>query len=228
MFYKAISIVATVSALLLGGCATPTKMAFSEGAESVIKTDRATYLLSATIKNSYKTSHQPKLIVANVEKDAAANSSDRLNFTIDNKGKIESDTPDGSTYLLRMELESGAYVIRGLTSMSSSFLIRGFYFTPLHANIVSSTPGIFYLGHIEANVRERNGTEFKAGPAIPLIDQAVAGASTGTFDVQISDQWTQDEARFKERFPILNKATIQKAILPPFDRANAQKWWEAN
>jgi len=203
-------------------------MAFSDQSNSTIKPDKAVYLMTATIKNSYKTSHQPKLIVAHVEKGIVANSSDRLNFKIDDSGKIESDTPEGSTYLLRMELDKGDYVIQGLSSMSSSFPIHGFYFTPIHENLVSSVPGVFYLGHIEANVRERQGEEFKAGPSIPLIDQAIAGASTGTFDVEISDQWATDEAKFKEKFPVLVNTPIAKAILPPFDRVKAQQWWEAN
>src|SRR5450759_5082661 len=107
MYFRAISIITAASAILLAGCATSTKMAFSDGSDSAIKADKAVYLMTATIKNSYRTSHQPKLIVANVEKVPAANKADRLNFKIDDIGKIESDTPNGSTYLLRMELEQG-------------------------------------------------------------------------------------------------------------------------
>jgi len=88
--------------------------------------------------------------------------------------------------------------------------------------------GKIRVGHVEATVREKKGEEFKAGPSIPLIDQAASGASTSTFDVVISDQWKTDEGNFKTRFPVLNSATIQQAILPPFDRPLAQAWWSAN
>jgi len=77
-------------------------------------------------------------------------------------------------------------------------------------------------------VRERQGNEFKAGASIPLIDQAVVGASGGTFDVEISDQFATDEALFRDKFVALKDIEIRKAILPPFDRAKAQKWWEDN
>jgi hypothetical protein len=77
-------------------------------------------------------------------------------------------------------------------------------------------------------VRERQENEFKAGPSIPLIDQAVAGASTGTFDIKISDNFVKDEAIFRSKFPALVGVPIRKSILPAFDRANAQKWWEAH
>lgn len=86
--------------------------------------------------------------------------------------------------------------------------------------------GVFYLGQVNAVVRERQGNEFRAGPPIPLIDQAVIGASGGTFDIEIVDAQARDEALFRERFPALKDATIRKAMLPGFDRARAQKWWE--
>jgi len=92
----------------------------------------------------------------------------------------------------------------------------------------ATTPGVYYLGHVDATVRERTGNEFKAGAPIPLIDQAVAGASSGTFDVAITDRWTQDESLFKNKYPALKKATINKSVLPAFDRDAAQKWWEAH
>jgi len=104
--------------------------------------------------------------------------------------------------------------------------VRGSFFTPLHTPLESKSPGVFYLGHVSAVVRERQGSEFRAGPAIPLIDQGVVGASGGTFDIAIVDGLASDEPQFRSRFPALNGATVQKAILPPFDRAKAQKWWE--
>ena len=84
------------------------------------------------------------------------------------------------------------------------------------------------IGHIEATVRERQGDEFKAGSSIPLIDQAVVGASGGTFDVAITDALSTDEALFRSKFPALTNVEIKRAILPPFDRLKAQQWWEAH
>ena len=107
-------------------------------------------------------------------------------------------------------------------------IIIGYFFTPMHSPLEAKERGIFYLGHINATVRERQGDEFKAGRTIPLIDQAIAGASTGTFDVAITDEFATDEALFRSKFPALEGVAIKKAILPTFDRAKAQKWWEAN
>jgi len=216
-------------ALQLTGCATPTKMAFENNADRLTEKSKPVLLMTATLKNTYKTSFQPRLLVVHVEKPDAQEAADRLNFKMDDKGRNEANSEtSGNSYLLRLELDPGHYEIRGLTSVATSFPINGFFFTPLHSSLEIKERGVFYLGHVTATVRERQGDEFKAGPTIPLIDQAIAGASTGSFDVEITDEFATDEALFRSRFPALAGVAIQKAILPAFDRAKAQKRWETN
>jgi hypothetical protein len=216
-------------ALILSGCATPTKMAFQNDSDRLSEKSKPIFLMTATLKNVYKTSFQPKLLVVNVEKSDAKQASDRLNFTMDEKAKNETDSAStGNSYLLRLELEPGHYEIRGLTSLARSFPIQGFFFTPLHSLLEVNEQGVYYLGHVVATVRERKENEFKAGASIPLIDQAVIGASGGTFDVEITDELATDEQLFKAKFPALENVTIQKRILPAFDREKAQKWWESH
>jgi hypothetical protein len=222
----ALSFIVSLSALL-AGCATPTPMAFKNDADRLTEKSKPVYLMTANIKNSYRTSFQPKLLVVNVERAGAKEAADRINFTMDDKARRESGSPtEGNSYLLRMELEPGAYEIRGLTSQTFTFPIIGSFFTPVHSSLQVAGPGVYYLGRVTASVRERQGNEFRAGPPIPLIDQAVAGASGGTFDVSITDEWTADEALFRSKFPALKDVAVTKAVLPGFDRAKAQRWWE--
>ena len=204
-------------------------MALSNDSDVASNAGKPIHLMTATLRNNYHTTFQPKLLVVNVEKSGAQNSEDRLNFTMDDKARNESDSPTtGSSYLLRMELDQGEYVIQGLTSRTLTFPIIGYYFAPMHETLKSAGQGVFYIGHVEATIRERQGNEFKAGPTVPLLDQAVAGASGGTFDIEISDQWDKDGPQFLAKFPTLSAVTVQKNILPPFDRAKAQQWWEAH
>ena len=125
-----------------------------------------------------------------------------------------------------MQLDPGTYAIQGLTCLNRGFLINAFFFAPLRESLQVSGPGVFYLGHVDAIVRERVDNEFRAGPVAPLMDQSVSGASGGTFDVTISDQWERDRTEFVAAFPALKAASIQKAILPAFDRVKAQRLWE--
>lgn len=211
--------------LLLTGCATPKRMAsLGYGVAS----DKPVFLMTVTLKNAYRPFYQPRLLYVNVERKEVKDSADRFIFMLDRKATLETDAEAGNTYLVRMELENGDYVIRGLTGQSGKFPVRGNFFAPLHADLKSTGTGVFYLGHVAATVRERKEGEFRAGPLIPAIDQAVTGFADGTFDIEITDQSDKDEPILKTLFPALSSATIQKNVLPSFDRAKAQQWWEAH
>jgi hypothetical protein len=225
---RLLSLVLIASTLLVTGCATRTKMAFEDESEKLTPTSNPVFLMTTTVKNTYK-NYQPKIIVANIEKPGAKDANDRLNFLIDNAAKIESDNDkSGNTYLLRFQLAPGDYDLVGMLGFASSFPIRGTFIVPLHASIKSTTPGVYYLGHAEATIRERVGNEFKAGPSIPLIDQAISGASGGTFDITFSDQWDAYEKTFRAKFKALEGVEVTKSIRPTFNREKAQAWWEKN
>jgi hypothetical protein len=216
-------------ALIMPGCATRMNMAFQDDAQKLTPTSKPVFLMTATVKNTYKTYFQPKLSVVFVEKEGAKEKEDRFNFSMDEKSKNETNTLEsGNNYLMRMELNPGSYEVRAILGQAYGFPLVGTYLLPVHAPFKSIGPGVFYLGHIEADVRERKDNEFKAGPAVPLIDQAITGASTGTFEVVISDQFDKDEPAFRAKFPALAGVEIKKMIVPPFDRKKAQEWWEKN
>lgn len=218
-----------LASVFLTGCANVKPMALQKDSEVIAANGKPIFLMTVTLKNNYMPSYQPKAFRVNLEKTPAKESTDYINFDMDDKSKIEDDTAAaGNTYLLRMELENGDYVLRGISGTSGTFPIHGVCFAPLHIDVKSSGSGVFYLGHVAATVRARTGNEFKAGPSFPVIDQAATGFSGGTFDIAISDEQTADEAVFKEKFPALRGVTIQKSILANFDKAKAQQWWEAH
>ncbi|ROR24494.1 hypothetical protein EC845_0519 [Comamonas sp. BIGb0124] len=225
---RGLAVASVLAVLLLTGCATRTKMTFEDPAESVTAASKPVFLMTATIKNPYKTRYQPKLNVLHVEKPGATEAADRWNFVVDDKARQETNSSTrGNHYLLRMSLDPGSYELVGFSALASAFPVHGLFFVPLYANLKVTAPGVYYLGHVEATVRERQGEEFRAGPLIPLIDQAIAGASGGTFDIVITDQQAKDEAAFRSYFPALANVPIIKAMLPSFDRIKAQKRWDA-
>ncbi|QJW83728.1 hypothetical protein HK414_05970 [Ramlibacter terrae] len=217
-----------VATLMLAGCATPVRMAFEDEAQRLDEKSKPVQLLTVVLKNNYRADFQPKMLVLYVEKPGAKEAADRLNFLMDSRGRIEGAGPDGNTYLVRLQLEPGKYELRGVMSRGGFFPVMGMFFTPLHLPLEVRENGVSYLGKVRATVRERQGDEFRAGSPLPLIDQAVIGASGGTFDVDILDDRATDEATFRRVFPALKDVPVKKAILPPFDRPRAQKWWETN
>ncbi|HRE18179.1 MAG TPA: hypothetical protein PLW86_14105, partial [Rhodocyclaceae bacterium] len=72
-----------VLSLFLVACATPTHMAFSDDAEAGASKDaKPVFLMTATVRNKYRTSFQPKVFVAHVERAVVKDSADRINFRI--------------------------------------------------------------------------------------------------------------------------------------------------
>ena len=202
-------------------------MAFHDAKERVGPTSKPVYLMTATVRNEFHERWQPRIVVLYVQRPGAKEAADRLNFVMDSEGRMEEeDARTGNHYLLRFQLDRGRYELPGMMAVAHAFPIHGLFFVPLHATLDVQEPGVYYLGHLEATVRERVGDEFRAGPLIPLIDQAIAGASNGTFEIRITDEFATDEALFRSKFPALDGVSINKAILPAFDRAKAQTWWE--
>jgi hypothetical protein len=207
------------------GCANVNEMAINKKSKDLDLHGKSLLLMNVHIENKYKTGYQPQVIVVNVEKPNAKQKSDRQNFKVDLEGGQSGK--GGNDYLVRMLIEPGQYVIRGMTGMSTGFLVIANFFAPMHEDVVAEPNKIVYLGKVNATVRERVGEEFRAGAVTPLIDQAVAGFSGGTFDVEIIDNYDQDVTAFKSNFSVLQSATIEKQILEKFDRNKAQQWWSA-
>lgn len=211
---------------LFSGCATVNKMAFDEDSKTLDLQGKSLLLMHVHIENKYKPSFQPEVFVVHVETPNAQSKKDRQNFQVDAQGGSSGDS--GNDYLVRMLIEPGSYVIRGMTGMSRSFPIVANFFAPLHQDVVAEKGKIIYLGAINATVRERIGEEFRAGAVIPLIDQSIAGYSGGTFDIEVNDNYDKDISAFKNSFAVLRDSEIEKQILPKFDRQKAQTWWEAH
>ena len=96
---------------------------------------------------------------------------------------------------------------------------------PLHEGVEINPNSIVYLGHIDATIVERKDGELRAGPVIPLVDQAVAGFSGGTWDISVTDQFDDDVTAFKKDFPALTNASIDREVLPAWDKQKATEWW---
>ena len=209
------------------GCATRTRMPALDQAGGFTPGETPIYLLTVTLKNVHKDHYQPELLVVNVEKAGAKEKADRLNFVPDDEAEEETENEAlGHRYFVRLQTPPGDYVLVAFTGLASAFPFHGLCVAPLLAPLPREGGGIVYLGHVAATVRERQGNEFRAGPVIPLLDQSMTGMSDGTFDVVVEDRWPQDEAEFRKRFPALQGVEVRKHILPPFDRAKAQAWWE--
>jgi hypothetical protein len=219
-----------VAGFFFSGCTTDLGMARLDSPESIAKSTRPVYLMTVNLKNELVPAYQPKLVALKIMKRTGPHSIRVLLVNVDQLSKEESFSPAiGNSYLVRFELEPGDYVLLGLNSVGQSMFTAANFFTPLWMTLHPSTPGVSYLGHIDAVVRKRQEGEFGAGGySLPTQEQREVGAFGGTFDVTISDRWETDEAKFQQKVPALKGVEIHKNILPAFDRKSIQQWWNNN
>ena len=210
---------------LMTGCASAPYMPLSDETYK-LDTSKPLYLMSVSIKNTYKERYQPQILNVVLDKNDGVNKPETIIFRMDSTGTIYSEDSDTAKYLVRFPADTVPHIVRGLNARASAFPFHGFYFLPLLADLRPSENGIYYLGSVEAVIRERKEGEFRAGHVIPLVDQAVAGASTGTFDVEIKDAYEEDIDMFRATFPALTNVEIKRTVLPKWSRDKARLLWE--
>ncbi|MFH1446067.1 MAG: hypothetical protein ABIG43_01480 [Chloroflexota bacterium] len=225
-FIKIPSIIILTLCSVLSGCATVNYMAIDKTSTTVDVSSKSVLLMTLDFSRSDKSGYfTPNYFFAHFEKPNAQSKDDRQNFEVKDDDKII--TSGGRTiYVLRMALEPGEYQLKGITGFAMAFPFHGTYFVPLFIDINVPKHAVAYIGRVKTELRPRQENEFRAGPVIPLIDQAVMGISTGTFDIAITDMSQEDLAIFRSTFPALSSIPIKTAILPAFDRPKVQRWWE--
>ncbi len=224
MFYN--KLLRTVFILLFfalaSGCATTQKMGISQDAKQLTLNDEALLLLAVELQNDLKPKHQPRANVLHLELPEADEKSERFNFILDKQGRFESTS--GNKYLIRASIKPGTYDIEAISgSGGKGILVNGSFILPLANTISIGEVAVYYLGNINAVLRQKKEGEFPAGAKFPLIDQAATGFGAGTFDVNITDNREEDLHAFGEEFPALKGVEVISQVLPPFDRGRFDK-----
>ena len=208
---------------VLSACAGH-RMALTKGQSDVDVSKKSIALVSAKISNQYKPAFQLDIITAYICPPSQEDCSRARSYI----HKISSDyrtkrvTDSHNEYLLSFELESGAYNFDGMGAIYESVFITGGGVVPLKLKFQIGPNAVIYLGHLDIVMRERkNDSEMRAGRMTPLIDQAVIGVSSGTFDVLVEDKFAQDQALFISEYPALQKVKIEKSLLPQWTRPKA-------
>ena len=200
------------------GCAGH-KMALTKGQANIDVAKTSIALLSVKVSNQYKPSCQLDIAgpVICPQSETCSRYPPYLHKT---EGPYRSEKDRFNEYLLSLELESGTYNLQYFwVKFEIPLLVGAVGKIPLDTKIDIMPNTISYLGHIDAVLRERkNDDEIRAGLVIPLIDQAVAGFSTGTFDVVVEDKYDEDMKLFVSEYPALQNTIVEKSILPQWIR----------
>jgi len=214
------------SSLLLSGCVNYFPMGVLKSTKKLELEGEGLLLASFEITNKFRPKFQPKVTAIRLQGFGDDSNNKNYFFEPDSEGTYVHSK--GYKYLLRMKVPAGKYVLRGADCGYNGLIVKGYCFMPIHSDITVSSDKVIYLGNIRGEMRERNEDEFRAGPLIPIIDQAITGYYTSTFDVLISDAWIEDEKSFISIFPALEQAEIIQKVMLPFDKERAYKWWGSN
>lgn len=220
---------ATFSAALLccvfGGCTTANRMAFDQEAKSIDFRTTAVVLMTIDVSGS-DDRFVPELFAVQIERINAQKKHDRHDFKLNKDADAFAD--NGRTlYLARMALAPGDYELTAIGGTVGAFPNNRLFSVPLLLQLAVKPGIVSYLGRVTARLRPRNGAEFRAGPLFPLRGQAAAGISTGTWDVSVDDRAGSDFSLFRSTYRVVAGAPITKSLLPQFDRAAVQRWWDS-
>ena len=191
------------------GCATMSPMALKKGLSPPDVTTKSIGMFTLKTSNQFKPSFQPSVKWLKI---VPGESGKVRKFKVEKPYNIVKN--QYYEYLISVDLLPDMYTIGEVMGNSSKipFIYASFRF-PLDAKFQLSPNTVAYLGHIEMINRKRNDGEPRSGPVIPLLDQAAAGYSRGTFDINISDRGEEDIPLFIQTYPSVEKFTIEKVIM---------------
>ena len=200
--------VGIIAVMLLSGCATVSKMPLNAGMAGVDTAQKSILIAKVTIQNKKSLAHQPKLCCVFLEKEG-----ETLSFT--EPTLVSEISREGKEYLVSADVLPGkAKVNMARFIRQVPMLLMAMADLPFDQEIDVPPNSVVYIGNITAVIRDKSGDEPAAGSLFPLIDQAVAGFSTGTFDVEIIDNYDADIQEFRSQYPQMKNREVIKKILP--------------
>ncbi len=191
------------------GCATISPMPLSTGVSQLQTAEKSVLLAKVTIRNENAPSHQPDLCCIFVEKDGET-------YSYTKPTLVKEYAEQGKEYLVSVDVAPGKAKINLARFIRQvPMLLMAMADLQFEQEIDVPSDSIVYVGNISAVIKDKEtDDDLSAGSLLPLVDQAVAGFSTGTFRVDISDNYEQDIAEFQSRYPFLKEREILKHVLP--------------
>ncbi len=195
---------------VLNGCASSLKMGLIKGQDTVDLSNESIALVSVKISNQNSPNCQAKLVDL-FYTDATVGSALQR---VDLKDPFKSEPNKYNEYLISLKLKPGTYKYLFISAnYHIPLLVNGWAGLPLLMKAEIKPNSVVYLGNVDAVIRERkNDSERRAGPLLPLLDQACF--SGGTFDVVVKDEFEEDMKAFLIEYPVLQKVPVVKYILP--------------
>jgi hypothetical protein len=196
--------------IFMSGCFSP--MALTKGQKSIDVSKKSIALLSAKVSNQ----HHPKFPLSLVS--CYINSGTESNRYM-TTAAFKREEDGFKEYWLSFELDPGINTFEKIgTFYNLPFLVAASSFPSLNLEADIKPNSVLYLGHIDIMLRERKSDNEERAGLLPLIDAALVGFSTGTFDIIVNDRFDEDMRTFVSEYPALQNVKVEKSILPQWIR----------
>jgi len=185
------------------GCATANKMPIGQPSENLDLSSKALVFGKLSVKNEVKPNYQPDLISMAIKKDGKLKA-----FTEPLQNK--SSEKHGKEYIYSFEVEPGTTEVNIARFLSQKLLIVGSAQLRIQKDVTLQAGEIAYLGHLFTKVvKPTDPTQPKAGHRLPLLDQAVSGFASNTFNVKLENNFEDDVSDLKENYPFFADKDIK-------------------
>jgi len=199
-----LGIVLLALSLLGTGCMSP--MALNHQGASLDLSTKSIAVFTLSTSNAYRPFYNPNVQCVRI---LSGNSEDRK-FRVEQTCRSESGSYD---YLVSVDVQPGAHTLKNVMGNSFGPLVMATFDFPVEGTFQVPANSVTYVGHVEMVNRERQSGETRSGSIFPLVDQAVAGYSGGTFDVTLSDRSKTDIPLFTQNYPCLQGVQISTAVM---------------
>jgi hypothetical protein len=199
--------------VMLTGCVTAVKPALRKPADRLDPGKDAVVLMTLKLSNQVHPSYQPVFTYAQLSSRALyANPSGHK------KPLCIAVDKEFNDYIVTMKLPGGAHTLKTIqVSSHIPLVLEVNSVIPMNMSFNVEPGHVYYLGRIEAVIRKRENGEPVAA-RFPLVDAAIAGYSSGTWDVTIRDNYESDMERILSSYPAVQGAKVDKQILPAWTR----------
>lgn len=235
MSFHRVSLLVMAVVLFSSGCASmqTREMIFKTGNEKPNFDKGAISLFSLKTDNKFKPEWPPEVYGIEIINEKT---NKKINIAVQSMsfgallkkgmGDVFTAKKDSSSWegLISFQLQPGSYrlsAIRGgcTRGVGIAAAMASFDF-PFDISFQTYDKEYAYLGRIEMTNRERvSEDEIPSGDnSATRLPQKFSGFGTGTFDVEIYDNFDQDIQRFKEKYPAIGNQKINKRVLSQWEK----------
>lgn len=206
MFLKCRAVLLLVVLFVLSGCSNFSKMPLQP--DGFMAKDAQSVLVGRIkIQNKNKPKYQPKLLSINIERGGDNNVFQTPTLITE----VENESKD---YLFSLAMDPGVATLTNFVLVSRVFPVNGTGVLPFQVPVDFPANSIVYIGNLDVSIVPREEEQPRAGSVIPLIDQSVTGFSSGTYEVDVSDNYDEDLALLMDNYPYLSGREVIKVMLP--------------